>query len=85
MKYVYILVSLDGQHFYVGITGDLDARLEKHNSGAVPHTVKFVPWRIKTYVAFSDEAGAFEFERYLKSGSGRAFAKFTFNPSFPLA
>ena len=75
MKYVYIIVSLDGEHFYVGITGDLGARLEKHNSGTVLHTAKFGPWRVKTYVAFSDEARAFEFERYLKSGSGRAFAK----------
>ena len=76
MKYVYILQSLaSGEHFYTGITGDLDARLSKHNVGAVTHTSKFRPWRIKSYVAFADEARAIAFERYLKSGSGRAFAK----------
>jgi putative endonuclease len=75
MKYVYILQSLTGEHFYVGITDDLVARLAKHNSGAVPHTSRFKPWRIKTYIAFSDESRANAFEKYLKSGSGRAFAK----------
>ena len=76
MKYVYILQSLtDSEHFYTGITDDLDARLLKHNSGAVTHTSKFGPWRIKSYVAFADEDRAFSFEKYLKSGSGRAFAR----------
>jgi putative endonuclease len=75
MKYVYILENLDSQHFYVGITDDLRARLAKHNAGGVPHTSKYGPWRIKTYIAFSNEAQAFAFEKYLKSPSGRAFAK----------
>ncbi|HEU5458620.1 MAG TPA: GIY-YIG nuclease family protein [Terracidiphilus sp.] len=48
MKYVYILQSLSAdEHFYTGITDDLVARLAKHNSGAVTHTSKFRPWRIK--------------------------------------
>jgi putative endonuclease len=56
MKYVYILESHDSEHFYVGITDDLRARLAKHNAGEVTHTSKYRPWRLKTYVAFSDEA-----------------------------
>lgn len=75
MKYVYILESLDLAHHYVGIADDLRERLGKHNAGAVSHTSKYRPWRIKTCIAFSDEKRAFAFERYLKSGSGRAFAK----------
>jgi len=76
MKYVYILQSLTGsEHFYTGITDDLYARLSKHNSGAVAHTASHRPWRIKTYVAFTGEKQAFAFEEYLKSASGRAFAK----------
>ena len=43
MKYVYIPVSLDTQPFYVGITGDLRARLAKHNAGEVPHTSNYGP------------------------------------------
>jgi predicted GIY-YIG superfamily endonuclease len=75
MKYVYILQSLDGEHFYSGMTDDLKMRIKIHNAGEVPHTAKFLPWRIKTYIAFSDEDYAVAFERYLKTGSGRAFAK----------
>lgn len=75
MKYVYILQSQTGDHFYTGITDDLEARLAKHNSGAVAHTSKFRPWRIKSYIAFTDEPRARAFEMYLKSASGRAFAK----------
>ncbi|WP_448028557.1 GIY-YIG nuclease family protein [Bradyrhizobium liaoningense] len=75
MKYVCILESLDSLHFYVGITDDLRARLAKHNAGEVPHTSKYRPWRLKTYIAFSNAKQAVAFERYLKSASGRAFAK----------
>ncbi len=75
MKFVYILESLDGEHFYAGLTDDVPARLTKHNAGEVPHTSKYRPWRLKTYLAFSDESKAVAFDKYLKSGSGRAFAK----------
>ena len=76
MKYVYVLESLQVVgRFYVGLTGDLRSRLKKHNSGSVLHTSKFVPWRVKTYIAFADERQAIKFERYLKTGSGRAFAR----------
>jgi putative endonuclease len=56
-------------------TDDLRARLAKHNAGEVPHTSKYRPWRLRTYIAFDDEQRAIAFEKYLKSGSGRAFAK----------
>jgi putative endonuclease len=62
MKYVYILESEDSEHFYAGITEDVPARLAKHNAGEVSHTSKYRPWRLKTYVAFSDEKQAFAFE-----------------------
>ena len=76
MTYVYILQGITfPDHFYVGITNDLRTRIAKHNSGGVPHTSKFLPWRVKTYVAYTDRAQAIAFERYLKSPSGRAFAK----------
>ena len=76
MTYVYILQSLENpDRHYVGVTADLRTRLQKHNAGEVAHTSEYAPWAIKTYVAFSDEKQAFAFERYLKSPSGRAFAK----------
>jgi predicted GIY-YIG superfamily endonuclease len=76
MVYVYILQSTDfPERHYVGVTHDLRSRLHKHNAREVPHTSKYAPWTIKTYLAFSDEKQAFDFEKYLKSASGRAFAK----------
>jgi putative endonuclease len=76
MKYVYILQSIAvPDRYHSGITGDPKTRIAKHNAKEVPHTSKFSPWTLKTYLAFSDEARAFEFEKYLKSASGRAFAK----------
>jgi predicted GIY-YIG superfamily endonuclease len=76
MTYVYILQSVGTpDRFYIGITTELRARLQKHNRCEVKHTSKFAPWRIKTYIAFSDRDQAYKFEQYLKSGSGRAFAK----------
>jgi len=75
-SYVYILQSeCAADHFYVGFTHNLQSRLLKHNSNQVPHTSKFAPWKIKTAIAFTDESRARGFEAYLKSGSGRAFAK----------
>jgi putative endonuclease len=74
--YVYILESLaPANGYYVGMTEDLSARLAKHNAGEVPHTAKLKPWRIKTAIAFRNLERASAFEKYLKSASGRAFAK----------
>lgn len=76
MHYVYILQSeAEAGRFYVGFTADLKARLSKHNVGSVHHTSKYRPWRIKTYIAFADREQAIGFEAYLKTASGRAFAK----------
>jgi putative endonuclease len=73
--YVYLIESLSTQgKRYVGVTADLKQRLNEHNTGKSSHTSKFKPWRLITYVAFTDRAKAEAFERYLKSGSGHAFA-----------
>jgi len=76
MIYVYIRRSLQNtERHYVGVTSDLRSRLKRHNAGEVAHTSKYAPWTIKTYIAFADEKQAIVFEKYLKSPSGRAFAK----------
>jgi predicted GIY-YIG superfamily endonuclease len=73
---VYVLQSeTDSKRFYTGCTLDLRKRLARHNNGEVPHTSKWRPWRVKTYIAFSDRVQAKAFEHYLKSASGRAFLK----------
>ena len=74
--YVYILQSIkDPSCYYTGQTEDLKERLAKHNSGNVPHTNKFKPWTIKAAIALRDKLQATALERYLKTASGRAFAK----------
>ena len=75
MFYTYVLQSLNqSTQRYVGHTADLRARLAEHNAGKCPHTSKFMPWKLKVYVAFESIKQAQRFEKYLKSGSGRAFA-----------
>jgi predicted GIY-YIG superfamily endonuclease len=74
--YVYVLVSeIDARLHYTGITRDLSGRLQEHSRGHWPHTAKYKPWKIETAVAFASEAKARAFEKYLKSGSGREFAR----------
>ena len=76
MFYVYLLRSeSDPSQTYIGLTDDLKARLAKHEEGGSPHTAKYRPWTLVTYMAFSSRDQAAAFETYLKSGSGRAFAK----------
>jgi predicted GIY-YIG superfamily endonuclease len=74
--YVYMLQSIASpERYYVGLTENLVDRLKTHNDGKIPHSSKFLPWRIETVVAFRSKDKAVAFERYLKSHSGRAFAK----------
>jgi putative endonuclease len=73
--YVYILNSQsEPEQFYVGMTDNVQSRLTDHNSGKSSHTAKYKPWRLVFHCWFDDAAKASEFEKYLKSGSGRAFA-----------
>lgn len=71
MYYVYNLKCIDG--FYIGCTHDLRDRLNRHNSKQVPATSDRLPVELICYFAFKDKYTAFNFEKYLKSGSGRAF------------
>ena len=76
MFYTYVLQSeSDSRQRYIGHTADLRKRLAEHNAKTVSHTSKFAPWHVKLYVAFETKDQAQHFERYLKSGSGHAFAK----------
>ncbi len=76
MTFVYILQSqIDPSRFYVGLSSDPERRLLEHNDGQSIHTNKHRPWKLTVSIAFDDSGKATAFERYLKSGSGRAFAK----------
>jgi predicted GIY-YIG superfamily endonuclease len=75
MHYVYLIQSINfPEERYIGFTENLKNRLEDHNQGKSKHTSKFTPWKLISYHAFENKRTAQEFEHYLKSGSGKAFA-----------
>ncbi len=76
MHYVYLLESLSSSgRRYIGFSDDLRQRIDDHNSGKNPSTARYRPWRLTAYFAFANRQRTLTFERYLKSGSGHAFAK----------
>jgi putative endonuclease len=80
-RIVYVIVSdRDPNRRYVGLTNDMVARLEWHNAGPCGYTIQHRPWRVLVTIEFPSESAAARFEKYLKSGSGRAFAKRHFDP-----
>lgn len=74
MFYVYILWSDSAKLFYFGYTIDIKRRLGEHNNKESKATAPYTPWKLVFYSAFDNEVRAREFEKYLKSGSGKAFA-----------
>jgi predicted GIY-YIG superfamily endonuclease len=76
MSIVYLVQSISyPQQTYIGVTSDLEQRLKNHNAGRSPHTSKYKPWKLVAAIKFINIQKANAFERYLKTGSGRAFAK----------
>lgn len=72
MYTVYLLFCNDGT-YYTGCTSNLEERLKRHCAGQVTYTATRLPLQLLTYIAFSDKYKAYHFEKYLKSGSGKAF------------
>ena len=72
MYYSYLL-ELSNKDFYAGSTRNLKSRILTHQSGRVPHTSKYRPVKLVWYAAFKNKELAVEFEKYLKSSSGKAF------------
>lgn len=76
MFYVYLLQSERiPDQTYVGLTENVERRLAEHNHGGDKHTTRYRPWKLTAVIGFPDRSRAEAFERYLKTGSGRAFAK----------
>ncbi|MDH4477063.1 MAG: GIY-YIG nuclease family protein [Verrucomicrobiaceae bacterium] len=81
MHYVYLIRSESNpDQVYTGLTDNLRQRLSEHNAGKSPHTAKHRPWNLETYLAFSEPQQACDFERYLKTASGIAFARKRLRP-----
>jgi predicted GIY-YIG superfamily endonuclease len=74
-RFVYVLCNdQTPPRYYTGVTSNPPTRLAEHNAGSCTHTAKYRPWSIDVVIEFADERRAIAFERYLKSGSGVAFA-----------
>jgi len=74
-RFVYVLKNSDvPPRYYTGLSANVSNRLVEHNAGKNTHTAKYRPWSLDVVVEFADERRAVVFERYLKSGSGLAFA-----------
>ncbi len=81
-RFVYVLKTRGVKSaFYVGVTSDVRSRLAAHNAGECRHTAPCRPWDLHVAIEFRDEETAVRFERYLKTGSGRAFARHHFDCS----
>ena len=75
-RVVYVLKNSDNPpRYYTGVTSNLGARIEAHNSGRCVHTAKHRPWVVDVIVKFAEARRAMKFEKYLKSGSGIEFAR----------
>ena len=75
-RFVYILKSVvSPSEHYVGVTSNVRARLDTHNEGLSTHTASHRPWRTLVVIEFDEEEPALRFENYLKTGSGREFAR----------
>jgi putative endonuclease len=74
-RFVYVLKSETTGARYYGLTSDVAMRLAAHNAGMNKSTARACPWKLVTLIEFSSADTAMKFEQYLKSGSGRAFAR----------
>ena len=75
-RFVYIITStVKAATYYVGVTSDMPSRLAAHNAGLNVHTARDRPWRTLIVIEFDEEAPALRFEKYLRTGSGREFAR----------
>jgi len=72
-QYVYILRSQKDSSLYIGCSGDVNKRISEHNAGLSPYTKSKIPWDLLWYAVFNDKRKAFDFEKYLKSASGKVF------------
>jgi predicted GIY-YIG superfamily endonuclease len=81
---VYVLRNNENPpRYYTGHSSDVARRLAEHNAGNCIHTAKYRPWSVDVVIEFADERRAVALERYLKSGSGVAFAKRHLRQSAP--
>jgi putative endonuclease len=71
MENVYVLRSRKDGKLYIGLTNNLDRRIDEHNSGKVPSTKGRRPLELVYFESYRDRKEASEKEKHFKSGKGR--------------
>jgi len=77
MYFVYVLKSKNFRKTYVGITDNIERRINQHNNGDSFYTKRFLPWVIVHKEEFNDRIDARKREKYLKSSAGRKYLRKT--------
>ena len=75
MFYIYILKSLKDGSYYTGFSEDLEERIKDHNWLGSTYSKGKAPFELVWFCSFKDKKRALDFEKYLKQGSGFAFAR----------
>ena len=75
MIYVYIIQSEKDKRFYVGMSENVEIRLNQHNSGKTKSTKGYKPWKLLFFEEFETRQEARKREKYLKSGIGKEYIK----------
>ncbi|MEQ8302886.1 MAG: GIY-YIG nuclease family protein [Cyclobacteriaceae bacterium] len=75
MWFVYVLKSINHPFLYVGMTKEVEKRVESHNAKLNQSTKHYAPFTLEFYVAVKTERKARELEKYFKGGSGKAFVR----------
>ena len=74
MSCVYLIRSIKYPEItYVGYTKNVDKRLQSHNFGQSKYSAKYKPWELIIAIQLVDDTRAKQFEKYLKTASGKAF------------
>jgi putative endonuclease len=75
MYYVYVIKSETRNYLYVGLTDNVERRLNEHQTGKNKTTKPYRPFRLILVEQFETRIKAREREKYLKSGIGKEFLK----------
>lgn len=75
MYYVYVLTSGSRNYIYVGITDNLERRINQHNAGYNKTTRAYRPFSVLLTENYPSRIEARAREKYLKSGVGKEFLK----------
>lgn len=73
MFHVYILQSEIDASFYIGYTGNLERRIDQHNTGQSAYTSRKIPWKLVYVEEYATKTEALQRERFLKAQKNKVF------------